>query len=385
MASQTPSRRPFHPQTNSLHWLFHILLILLVALLWRGRGTGWGGQSELYDRGATERDVVERGDLDPDEKATISTYRKAAPAVVFVTTLVVQRDMLNLDEFAVPRGSGSGIVWDKKGYIITNYHVIEQAQGARVTLADWSQPWDARLVGVAPDKDIAVLKIDAPEELLHPLDLGTSEGLERGQKVLAIGNPFGFDQTLTTGVISGLGREILSVTRRPIQGVIQTDAAINPGNSGGPLLDSAGRMIGMTTAIYSPSGASAGVGFAIPVDTVRRFVPQIIRTGKVERIGLGISIWEDPITAQLGLRGVLVRDVFEGSAARAAGLLPTRRDERGKVVLGDLIVAIDGRPVNGAVDLYRIIDQHRAGDTVTLRLRREGGNYEIQATLVTLE
>ena len=216
--------------------------------------------------------------------------------------MAVQQDPFRFRALEVPQGAGSGFVWDENGYIVTNYHVIAEAQGRRVTLADQST-WSAKLVGVEPDKDIAVLKIDAPTRLLPPIPIGTSDDLQVGQKVFAIGNPFGFDQTLTTGVISGLGREIVSATRRPIQGVIQTDAAINPGNSGGPLLDSAGRVIGINTAIVSPSGAYAGIGFAVPVDVVNRIVPQIIRGEQIEKPGLGIAIAEDYVVRRLGLEG----------------------------------------------------------------------------------
>jgi S1-C subfamily serine protease len=258
-----------------------------------------------------------------------------------------------------------------------------QAGAAKVTLADRSE-WDARLVGVAADKDLAVLKIDAPEDKLSPIELGTSADLQVGQKGFAIGNPFGLDQTLTTGVISGLGREILSVTRRPIQGVIQTDAAVNPGNSGGPLLDSAGLMIGVNTAIYSPSGASVGIGFAVPVDTVRWIVPQIIRHGKVERIGIGVSIWDDQVTARLGVRGVLVHDVVDNGPAARAGILPTRRG-RERYIPGDLIVAVNDKPVNNSLDLYRVLDQFKAGDSVTVTVSRDGTEKKIPVTLQVLD
>ena len=256
--------------------------------------------------------------------------------------------------------------------------MIAEAQGARVTLADQST-WPAQLVGVEPDKDIAVLKIDAPKHLLPPIPLGTSSDLQVGQKVFAIGNPFGFDQTLTTGVISGLGREIESATRRPIQGVIQTDAAINPGNSGGPLLDSAGRLIGINTAIYSPSGAYAGVGFAVPVDVVNRIVPQIVRGEKLKKPGLGIQLAE--IRRQpLGLEGVLILDVTPGSAADKAGLRPTVQDSFGRLILGDLIVAADGKPIRNANDLFRVLDSHEVGDKLTLTIVRKASNGRGSAT-----
>lgn len=236
-------------------------------------------------------------------------------------------------------------------------------------------------MGVAPDKDLAVLRIDAPASRLRPLPLGTSKDLLVGQRVYAIGNPFGLDQSLTTGVISALGREIESVTRRPIQGVIQTDAAINPGNSGGPLLDSAGRLIGVNTAIYSPSGASAGIGFAIPADTVNRIAPELIRHGRVIRPGLGIQIAEDQIAERLGVNGVLVVDVLPGGAAAKAGIRPTRREASGRVRLGDVIVAVDGKKTDSANDLYIALDQFRVGDDVTVTVLREGKTLQSKVTL----
>jgi S1-C subfamily serine protease len=230
-----------------------------------------------------------------------------------------------LNLYQIPQGTGSGFVWDTKGNIITNFHVIQNADAAQVTLADQSN-WKAQVVGVAADKDLAVLRIDAPSNRLRPIPLGTSKELQVGQSVFAIGNPFGLDQSLTTGVISALGREIDSVTRRPIQGVIQTDAAINPGNSGGPLLDSAGRLIGVNTQIFSPSGASAGIGFAIPVDTVNRIVPELIRSGKIIRPGLGVELAEEQIAKKIGVSGVVIVDVARGGPAAKAGIRPTRRE-----------------------------------------------------------
>jgi S1-C subfamily serine protease len=376
--------RPVQSPASGINWLLVILLILVAAFLWRDRGRFRGANSDLHDPDARERPIVPRGDLAEDEKTTIALFKQAAPSVVHITSLAVQRDPLSLDVFGIPQGSGSGFIWDKQGYIVTNYHVIEKAGAAKVTLADQSD-WGARLVGVAADKDVAVLKIDAPEDKLAPLLLGASANLQVGQKVFAIGNPFGLDQTLTTGVISGLGREILSLTKRPIQGVIQTDAAVNPGNSGGPLLDSAGLLIGVNTAIYSPSGVSAGIGFAVPVDTVQWIVPQIIRHGKVERIGIGISVWDDQVTARLGVHGVLVHDVIEKGPADEAGIVPTRRANDGRYIPGDLIVGVNGKAVRNSLDLYRVLDQFKAGQTVTLTVSRDGAEHKIPVTLRVLE
>jgi S1-C subfamily serine protease len=304
--------------------------------------------------------------------------------VVNITALGVERDFFTLNLYQIPQGTGSGFVWDTTGNVITNFHVILNADAAQVTLSDQSN-WRARVVGVAPDKDLAVLKIDAPANKLQPIPIGTSKDLQVGQSVFAIGNPFGLDQTLTTGVISALNREIESVTRRPIQGVIQSDAAINPGNSGGPLLDSAGRLIGVNTAIYSPSGASAGIGFAIPVDTVNRIVPELIRSGKITRPGLGVQIAEEQIAQRLGVKGVLVVDVASGSAAARAGIQPTRRDAAGRVRLGDVITAVDGKKVESPNDLFLALEKYKVGDTVTVTSLRDGRTVQTTVRLEAIQ
>ncbi|TPW18641.1 MAG: DegP2 peptidase, partial [Elusimicrobia bacterium] len=288
------------------------------------------------------RQVTPRGPLDAEEAGTVNLFKGATGSVVYITNIALARDAYWLNETEYPQGAGSGFLWDEDGHVVTNFHVISNADVAEVTLSDHST-WKARFVGAAPDKDIAVLRIEAPKAKLKALPLGSSKDLQVGQRVYAIGNPFGLDQTLTTGIISALGREIQSMTRRPISGVIQTDAAINPGNSGGPLLDSAGRLIGVNTAIYSPSGASSGVGFAVPADVVAAIVPQLIKHGKVVRPGFGINIADDSILRRAGISGVLIRDVAAGSAADQAGLLPTRRDRYGRILLGDVIVAVDGK------------------------------------------
>jgi len=249
-----------------------------------------------------------------------------------------------------------------------------------VTMTDHST-WKAHLVGAYPDKDLAVLRVDAPAASLHPIPLGTSHDLQVGQKVFAIGNPFGLDQSLTTGIISALGREIQSVTQRPIRDMIQTDAAINPGNSGGPLLDSAGRLIGVNTAIYSPSGVSAGIGFAIPVDEVNRLVPQLIRHGRVIRPGLGIQIGPDRLAAELGLSGVLILGVVPDGPAAKAGIRPTRRMSGGRIELGDVIVALDGQPIRSVEDLLTALDRHQVGSRVKVTLLRDGAEAVIDVVL----
>lgn len=263
---------PRYPWSSYL-WPLLLLLGVGALLVWRFAP----GLSRIgTDAAALSREVTPRRDLFEDEKLMIDVFNRCSPSAVHITT-VGRPSKRNPRQ--IPRGTGSGFVWDREGRVVTNYHVIQGATSAQVTLADGSD-WQARLVGGFPDKDLAVLVIDAPRDRLHPVPIGTSHDLQVGQKVFAIGNPFGLDQTLTTGVISALGREIESVTDQTITGVIQTDAAINPGNSGGLLLDSAGRLIGVNTAIASPSGASAGIGFAIPVDEVNRVVPQIIHQGK---------------------------------------------------------------------------------------------------------
>ncbi len=340
----------------------------------------WVGSASLNDPRAAPRTVAPRGELSQAEKATISLFRQASRSVVHITAISVQRDLFTLNLYQIPEGTGSGFIWDNSGNIITNFHVIQNADAAQVTLSDQSS-WKARRVGVAPDKDLAVLRIDAPANRLQPIVVGTSKDLQVGQSVFAIGNPFGLDQSLTTGVVSALGREIESVTRRPIQGVIQTDAAINPGNSGGPLLDSGGRLIGVNTAIYSPSGASAGIGFAIPVDTVNRIVPELIRSGRVTRSGIGVQIAEDQIAERLGVTGILVVDVMPGSTAAKAGIRPTRRDASGRVHLGDIITAIDGKKVESSNDLFLVLEKYKVGDVVTISLLRDEKPVEIRVTL----
>jgi S1-C subfamily serine protease len=347
----------------------------------------WGGRLwQPLGGNATPRAVTPRGDLADIEKTTIKIYNEAKPSVVHITTLSVRRDRWNLNVQRVPEGTGSGFVWDKDGHVVTNFHVIQgvvQNSGAvQVTLADQSS-WKGTVVGYYPDKDVAVLYIGAPADKLTPIMVGSSADLHVGQSAFAIGNPFGLDQTLTTGVVSAVGREIESVTKRPIKNVIQTDASINPGNSGGPLLDSAGRLIGMNTAIYSPSGTSAGIGFAIPVDEINRVAPQIIvQKGHISHPGLGAEYVPDPVTAQkLNMKGVLILNVDPGGPADKARLQPTTRDENGDVQLGDLITAVDGKPVEKISDLDAALDAHKIGDTVTLSVERDGKKQDVKVTL----
>ncbi|XP_027150708.1 protease Do-like 1, chloroplastic [Coffea eugenioides] len=319
--------------------------------------------------------------LQSDELATVRLFQENTPSVVYITNLAAKQDAFTLDIFEVPQGSGSGFVWDKQGHIVTNFHVIRGASDLRVTLADQST-YDAKIVGYDQDKDVAVLRINAPKDKLRPIPIGVSGDLLVGQKVFAIGNPFGLDHTLTTGVISGLRREINSAASgRPIQDVIQTDAAINPGNSGGPLLDSSGSLIGINTAIYSPSGASSGVGFSIPVDTVGGIVDQLVKFGKVTRPILGIKFAPDQSVEQLGVSGVLVLDAPPNGPAGKAGLQPTKRDSFGRLILGDIITSVNGKKVSNGSDLYRILDQCKVGEEVIVEVLRGDHIEKIPVTL----
>lgn len=333
---------------------------------------------------AGQRAITPRGALSSEEKGIIDLFHVAASSVVYITSVAVERDAFSMNVFEIPQGAGSGFIWDERGYIVTNFHVIQNASVARVTLSDHSS-WDATLVGVEPDKDIAVLKIAPTSVHLAPITLGTSKDLRVGQRVYAIGNPFGFDHTLTTGIISGLGREIKSVTDRPIQGVIQTDAAINPGNSGGPLLDSAGRLIGMNTAIVSPSGSYAGIGFAVPVDTINRVVPQLIKNGVVKKPGLGIQVLESDLLKGNGILGAIVANVLQNSPAQQAGLNPLGRDSRGKVQLGDIIIAVDDIPVTDGDDLLNILDERQPGDKIHMKVVNNGVERTVDVKLGLLQ
>ncbi len=326
--------------------------------------------------------AAERSDLDPEERHTIALFKSASRSVAYITTQAQQVDFWTRSVTEIPQGTGSGFVWDELGHIVTNFHVIQDADSAKVTLGQDEYP--ARRVGYASDQDIAVLKIEAPREKLIPIRVGTSAALQVGQKVFAIGNPFGLDYTLTNGIVSALGRTIQSVSNVSIFDVIQTDAAINPGNSGGPLLDSSGRLIGINTAIYSPSGASAGIGFAVPVDTVARIVPDLIAHGRVVRPVLGVvpvdSQTNTYITQRLGVDGALLSGVRRGTGAAQAGLQATVQ-RGGRIIPGDLIQEIDGKPVKNWSDLIGRLGSYKPGDTVTLKVWREGGRRDVRVRL----
>jgi S1-C subfamily serine protease len=307
------------------------------------------------------------------EKALIALFERSRDSVVFLSTSRTVRDAWTRNLTTIPRGSGSGFLWDDKGHVVTNFHVIQGASQATVTVAD-GREYPAKLVGASPAHDLAVLKIDTDFKRPTPVPLGTSNNLRVGQHVFAIGNPFGLDWTLTTGVISALNRSLPNENgARIIEDLIQTDAAINPGNSGGPLLDSRGRLIGINTAIYSPSGASAGIGFAVPVDTVARVVPQLINTGQYNPPVLGIEI-DDQINRRLvsalGTEGVFILGVRPNSGAAQAGLEGPTRDRAGAITPGDIILSINNQPVPNVAKLLSTLDSFKPGQTVKLKIRR---------------
>jgi S1-C subfamily serine protease len=360
-----------------------VLLLAVAGIMLQSAGylPGFGGRAAKESR-----PVTPRGDLSADEKSTIEIFREASPSVVHITTLAHRRDRLSFKIAEIPEGTGTGFVYDDAGHIVTNFHVVRTAQAAKVMLAD-NSTWDATLVGAEIDKDIAVLKINAPPGRLKKIAIGESANLQVGQKVFAIGSPFGLDQTLTTGVISGLGREIESIGGRPITGAIQTDAAINPGNSGGPLLDSAGRLIGVNTMIVSNSGNYSGVGFAVPVDTVNQVVPEIIKTGRVqsitqERAILGVQLVDDSLARRLGIRrGALIDRVYDKSGADAAGIQGSYRDGNGQVYLGDVLVEVAGRPISSTDDVQRALDGKAPGDEVEVVVVRKNVNVKLKVRL----
>jgi len=378
-----PIPGPPPPPRRALAALLLPLVIGLVVGFYLFRVLGIGTLKAAPE----PRSVTPRGDLAGEEKANIELFRQASPSVVYITTLARRVDFWTRDVTELPQGTGSGFVWDSAGHVVTNYHVLQGASDAEVSIAGRTA-YKAAFVGGAAQYDLAVLRIGAPREVLHPLAIGTSADLQVGQRVYAIGNPFGLDRTLTTGVVSALGRTIQSVSGRPIEEVIQTDAAINPGNSGGPLLDSAGRLIGVNTAIFSPSGSSAGIGFAVPVDTIARVVPQLITHGKIVRPHLGISADERVnriLTREMGIEGVMVLGVVRGSAAAAAGLRGAERASDGSVVPGDVIREVDGKALRSVDDLNAVLEQRDVGQRVTLTIARDGKTLKVPVTLQAAE
>ena len=319
-----------------------------------------------------------------DERNTIQVVKALKNSVVFITNIQLVSDFFFSTEEAVPRGSGSGFVWDDQGHIVTNYHVIEDGDIFKVALPD-QRELRARLVGKEPNKDIAVLRLEGDRAGLFPVRPGSSAGLQVGQKVIAVGNPFGFDHTVTAGIVSALGRSMPGAGGVTIRDMIQTDASINPGNSGGPLVDSSGALIGMNTMIISPSGASSGIGFAVPVDTIKKIVPEIIRYGKVIRPGLGLTFLDDRYARRAGIKGVVIYDVPEAGAAFRAGLRGLGRNRLGRLIARDVITAVDGTPVISYDDLYTALDSRRIGETVTLTVVRDEQERKVRLTLVQAE
>jgi len=309
-------------------------------------------------------------------------YRMVSPSVVSViNNALVRRGFFSFQLYEVEQGSGSGFVWDKEGHIISNYHVVHKANTITVTFPDGTG-YDADVIGVAPDYDLAVLKINAPKTILHPVKVLSSRELEVGRQVYAIGNPFGLDTTLSSGIISALGRTITSMTDRKIYDVIQTDAAINPGNSGGPLLNCCGNLIGINTAILSPSGAYSGIGFAVPSDTVARIVPQLIKNGRVTRAGLGLQLLPDHITSRANIKGVAIYSVFDKTPAAQAGLEGLKISPTQKILFGDIITAVDNTKVTTIEELQAALDPHAPGDSVTLSVTNSVAARKVKITLV---
>ncbi len=356
-----------------------VLAVVLLVLAGAGVPPPAAAQKD-----GTPRSVSPRGELGAEERATIELFEQARDSVVFISTRSRVRDIWSRNVFTVPRGNGSGFVWDESGHVVTNLHVIEGASEASVKLAD-GRDYRASLVGASPAHDIAVLRINVPNKRPTPVPLGSSHDLKVGQKVFAIGNPFGLDWTLTSGIVSALNRSINAEGGVAIENLVQTDAAVNPGNSGGPLLDSAGRLIGITTAIYSPSGASAGIGFAVPVDTVNRVVPQIIRHGRYIRPTLGIRTDEElnrRLSELLKVRGVVVLRPTPGKPL-AGGLRETTVGRDGTIAQGDVIVAVEGKPIESVAQLLARLDDFKPGDTVGVTVLRQGRAATIPITLGT--
>jgi len=362
---------------SGLRTLLTVTSLLAVSLVTHA-------QSPTSASASAPRAVTQRGPLSEEEQRTVSIFENARSSVVYITTVDYVRDFWSRNVMRVPRGTGSGFFWDNQGHIVTNYHVIRGSREAQVSLAD-QRTFRASFVGGSPEFDLAVLRIEVPNDAPRPLPLGSSNDLKVGQSVYAIGNPFGLDYTLTTGIISALDRSIDNDRGGVIEHLIQTDAAINPGNSGGPLIDSAGRMIGINTAIFSPSGASAGVGFAVPVDTVNRVVPRLISYGRYVRPTLGISAADDisrRLLQSLDVAGILVLQVAPRSTAQRAGIRPSELTVGGSVLLGDVIQAIDGMPVETVGEMNSLLDQYSIGDTVSVSIWRNGDLLEVDVELV---
>ena len=339
-------------------------------------------RNDLKDS-AAPREITPRGELGADERATIDLFERSRNSVVFISTKQAVVDFWSRNVMSVPRGTGSGFIWDEAGHIVTNFHVIQGASEASIKLVD-GRSFPASLVGVSPEHDIAVLKIGIGFKGARPIPIGTSRDLAVGQRVYAIGNPFGLDWTLTSGIVSAQNRSITEDDGRLLEHLIQTDAAINPGNSGGPLLDSAGRLIGMNTAIYSPSGAAAGIGFAVPVDTVNRVVPSLLRYGHYEQPSIGVRVDErlnERLQVVTGIEGAFVLRVAQGSSAEEAGLQAARISREGEFIGGDVIVSVNGKKIESVSRLLATLDDYQIGDTVRLGVKRGNQLIEIPVRL----
>ena len=371
------------PDAAKRRLLLEAVLVLGMLLVWYG--LPWLASLRL-GREAEPRAVTPRGDLATDERTTIEIFNRVSPSVVYITTVERLVNPWTRNVLEVPRGAGSGFIWDNQGHVVTNYHVVKDAAAARVRLSD-QRAYRAALVGASPEHDLAVLRISVPFGRLKAVAIGTSHDLQVGQKVFAIGNPFGLDHTLTSGVISALDRTIPTEESGAIKHVIQTDAAINPGNSGGPLIDSAGRVIGINTAIYSPSGAYAGIGFAVPVDAANRVVPRLIAHGRYVRPSLGIVVDDEMseiVTRELGVEGLLILSVNRNSPAAAAGLRGTRLTSDGSLSPGDVIQAIDDKPIRRSDELLAALEGYAVGDQVRVKVFRAGRTEVIAVVLEAL-
>lgn len=364
-----------------------LAIVIFLALQLRDNQRRLGAYSKALNALTNQASKVAH-DLPPpppfpaQENEGALVFKRVSPSVVAVANnALVRRGFFDFQLYEVPQGAGSGFVWDKQGHIISNYHVVHQANTLTVTFPDGAR-YDAKLIGIAPDYDLAVLKIDAPPEKLVPVEIGASRALEVGHRVYAIGNPFGLDTTLSSGIVSALGRTITSMTERKIHDVIQTDTAINPGNSGGPLLASSGKLIGVNTAILSPSGAYAGIGFAVPSDTVARVVPQLIEKGRVTRAGLGVRLLPDHVAERAGIDGVALYTVYDHTPAASAGLEGLGVSRLGQLVVGDVITAVDGTAVRTIEDLQAILDPRRPGDRIALTVTRGGKPRTVTLTLI---
>ena len=338
--------------------------------------------SRYVDRGrrivSEPREILPRGDLAEFEKSTITIFNNAAPSVVYIFTENAESGFFGRRE--IQQGAGSGFLWDRYGHVVTNFHVIQGSQSIQVRL-DSGQAIRATFVGGSPDHDLAIIRLRSTPQSIRPIPVGTSRDLAVGQAVFAIGNPFGLARTLTTGVISALDRRLPTAGGREVMGVIQTDAAINPGNSGGPLIDSAGRLIGVNTAIISGSGSSAGIGFAVPVDVVNQVVPELITNGKVPRPGIGIIVLDEEIAAGLGAVGVVIDRVIPDTEAERAGLEGIDYRRR---TLGDVIVAVEGSSVENMDDFVRILQDFKIGQTITLEVRRGDARREVAVAIMDI-